>query len=110
MKTGNDQKWETNTPTVKTRQEFEVVKLKPEAPQEYKLDGGKTFRLGDKTDAMLIRSDPGLARELDARYGDRTGTGELLTIPVERPIDPIHKRTFLVRLPKNYRREACESK
>ena len=105
MKTGTDQKWETNTPTVKSRQQFEIVKLTPEARQEYPLDGGRTFRLGDKQDAMLISSDPGIARELDARYGDRTGTGELLTIPVERPIDPTHRRTFLVRLPANYRRE-----
>lgn len=105
MKTGTDQKWETNAPTVKDRQQFEVVKLAPTHKQTYELDKGRSFTLGNKSDAMLIKSDPGIAKELDARYGDRTGTGELLVIPVEKPIDTTHRRTFLVRLPANYRRE-----
>lgn len=43
-------------------------------------------------------SDPGLAREVDARFGVKgeVTPGDVVVVPINEAPDPIHRRTFTV--------------
>lgn len=91
------------------RQQFQIIKRKTNAPDEVTF-GGKTIKLGKRSGAATV-SDIGWAREFNAVHGAAiTGNKNFLVIPTEKRSEPAQKRSFLVRLPKGYKREADEHK
>ena len=89
--------------SIPERQEFEVLQGTKNAPGGYIVDG-KKLKFG-RSGAFKL-TDYGLAKELEARHG-REGDHSLVIVPVEKRIEKGHPRTFLIRLPANYRREAA---
>jgi hypothetical protein len=87
------QEFVTNS-SVKSRQQFEVIQRNPRMDMKgVKVDGHKV-EFGEKSRAALI-DDPGLARAIHDSSG-QGGTGDCLVVPVEKPSDPNHRRTFTV--------------
>lgn len=52
---------------------------------------------GKKSNAFTV-TDAGLAREIEARYGEKGEVlpGDVVVAPLNRAPDPIHRRTFTV--------------
>ena len=81
---------------IKDRQQFEVLRRTPDKSiMGVKMDG-HNVRFGDKSGAALI-DDHGLAKEIFHTQG-QGGTGDVLVVPVEKPNDPNHQRTFTVSI------------
>jgi hypothetical protein len=82
----------------KSRQQFEVLDLTGRSEVEGIQVGGRKIKYGDKSRAAVI-DDAGLAKDIQQRYG-QAGTRDCLVVPVEKPRDELHERTFQgVRLP-----------
>lgn len=88
---------DTNAPTGGVRRtKFQIMRRRPNAPYHVE-HNGKTYKLGRSGAAHI--SDPGVARELFERHHAGVGNGDFLVAPVEKPIEPGHPRTWLVKLP-----------
>jgi hypothetical protein len=78
---------------IPTRQEYEVVKRTPRQDVVgIKIDG-REFKFGQGN--MFKTDDPGLARAIHDSQG-QGGDGDVLVVPVEKPAERGHKRTFVV--------------
>lgn len=93
----------TNTDTaIPERNEFEILGTHEGSPHQIEIDG-RVMRAG-RSGAFRVH-DAGLAREIDARFGHEPGAPkDLLVVPVAKRQERGHQRTFLVRLPENYKR------
>lgn len=81
---------------------FEVLRRNPNSPHEVEV-GGQKMRFGSSGAFRL--HDRGKAEELFARHSPQVGDGSLVIIPTEKRTEG-HRRSFTVRLPKNYKRES----
>ena len=88
---------DTNTPTVKTRQEYIVIPgTKPATKQRGVQVDGRKLDYGSAK-AFKIK-DGGLAREIEARHG-REGDHSIVVVPIEKRVENGSPRTFLIKLP-----------
>jgi len=82
----------------KSRQQFEVLDMTGRTEVEGVQIGGHKVKYGKKSRAAMI-DDPGLAKAIQESSG-QAGSRDCLVVPVEKPRDDIHERTFQgVRLP-----------
>lgn len=98
---GPNAKIESNA-SIPERQEFEVIQASRNAPDEISI-GGQTMKFGSSGGFKV--SDIGKAQAINDLYGHgKGGTRQVVVVPVEKPPERGHRRTFLVKLPKNYQR------
>lgn len=83
------------------RNVFEVIRCTPNAKDEYQV-GKHTVSLRGTPKTFI--EDKGVADELYARHSPEVGDGTLCVIPVEKRVQRGTRRTWLVSLPRNYRR------
>lgn len=83
-------------------EQFEVIRRTPDAPREVMVNG-QVMRFGKSGGFRL--SDRGKAQELFDKHSPQRGDGSLVVIPVEKR-EHGRRTSFLVSLPKNYKREA----
>ena len=89
---------------IRDRRQFEVIRRTEKAAEEYQV-GSKNLQLGS---SGMIINDAAVAEELYDKHSVQRGDGTLTVIPVEKAPDRGHKRSFLVRLPANYKRGSNE--
>lgn len=88
-------KLETNTPAVKSREEYIVIPGLRNSPTQIAIDK-RELKMGS-ANAFKVK-DGGLAREIEARHG-REGDHSMVVIPIEKRVERGSPRTFRVRLP-----------
>jgi len=89
---------ETNSPVNPDRTQFQIIRRTENAPETLTV-GNKEYRMGQ---AGMVIHDRGVANEIFQQHHGK----DLLVAPVEKPIEAGTRRTFTVRLPKNYKRES----
>lgn len=90
------QKWITNSDHPE-RQEFEILKRSKRAEVVGFTHEGRDYRFGQGN--MVKIDDPGLAHAIHDELG-QGGDGDVLVVPVEKPADHNHTRTFTgIKLP-----------
>jgi hypothetical protein len=89
---------DTNSPVNPDRTQFQIIRRTPNAPEAVTV-GNKEYKMGK---AGMMIHDRGVANEIFQQHHGK----DLLVAPIEKPIEAGTRRTFTVRLPKNYKRES----
>lgn len=76
---------------------YQIIRRTENAPEVVHV-GGKDYKMGS---AGMMINDPGVAREIHEQHHGK----DLLVAPIEKRPEPGQRRSFLVKLPANYKRE-----